>query len=624
MIETKMEKDIAADGISSLKILLVIPRTPYRWGGKWPLPPIGTAYISSSLKAAGFQVSTINLNMEDESTYDVLKHTILTERIDVIGCGGLVVNHSVVKEVIQTAKQIKPEIFAFVGGSLVTNSAREAMELINEANVGVIGEGEITTVELMKALEAHLPLESINGLVIRKEKKLIFTPEREEIVDIDLVPWPDYEGFRFHELADRLCAVYGKKSTAITSSRSCPFHCTFCSRSGGEKYRQRSLDSLFDEIDYLVRGHDYTQLFFNDELFAHSLERIQEFCDRIEPYHVEWLVFLRISKYLTVDLLKRMRACGCVQIFYGVESADDRILRSMKKGITCAEIERTLNYTIEAKIIASGNIILGDTEETMETAENSIRWIEKHKGTPWLCTSIDAIRLYPGSELYSRAVKSGIITNTVDFILQGCPLTNVSSMTEAEYKHLTEVVIPQVQLSMLNGTHHFEQGDVALVPNKAKNQYILNYTCDQCGRLNEKMVFTGDVFYNIEATCKGCGNTHGTFISDVYFRNIQSALSEILRENKTAIWGCWFVFGKACDAIDALKEENYILVDSDPNLQGKSPYGHLVQPPEKLKEEDVDIVIVMSTNAEEILQIVKDQYSHIKKAIGIFELGLHI
>ncbi|MDR2571124.1 MAG: cobalamin-dependent protein, partial [Oscillospiraceae bacterium] len=213
-------------------------------------PPVGIAYVSASLKKAGFNVYTFNTSLSVKRPLkEELRHIITENNITIVGCGGLVTDYPGIKEIIDTVKSIKPEIITFIGGSFVTYSPTEAMSLISTADIGIIGEGEVTTCELISALEAREDIRMVRGLVIRDDcgkDTITLTEPRTEITDIDSIPWPDREGFGLYDIFPD--STYG----AVTTSRSCPYKCTFCAQSGGSAYRERCLDGVFDEIDYLI------------------------------------------------------------------------------------------------------------------------------------------------------------------------------------------------------------------------------------------------------------------------------------------------------------------------------------------------------------------------------------
>ncbi|MCM1236441.1 MAG: cobalamin-dependent protein, partial [Ruminococcus flavefaciens] len=224
-----------------MNVLLVMPKTGYLWD-EWATPPIGIAYVSAYLKSNGVNVYTVNMNLENGNIFDVLRKNIEGHDIEIFATAELVVGLDKLQELVKVARNIRPRLKIWIGGGLVTNSPYEAMQLIPEADFGMIGEGEQTSLELVRFLEnsqgnyEEEEICKIDGLIVRRGDGTLFcTKERKEIEDLDTIPFPDREGFHFVET----CKKYAKESNSVTasivSSRSCPFSCTFCSKTGGRK-----------------------------------------------------------------------------------------------------------------------------------------------------------------------------------------------------------------------------------------------------------------------------------------------------------------------------------------------------------------------------------------------------
>ena len=195
-----------------MNVLLVMPKTGYLWD-EWATPPIGIAYVSSYLKKHGVQVYTVNMNLEDDDIETVLKKQIQENHIDILGTGELVVNYEKLQEIAYFARKIKPDLKIWVGGGLVTNSPIEAMNLIPEADYGMVGEGEATSLELVRFLEKGCEedneeeIKKIDGLVVRRaDGSLFLTQKRADIMELDAIPFPDWSGFELVETCKYCCA----------------------------------------------------------------------------------------------------------------------------------------------------------------------------------------------------------------------------------------------------------------------------------------------------------------------------------------------------------------------------------------------------------------------------------
>lgn len=623
-------------------ILFIMPRISYYYD-EWPCPPVGIAYVSSYLKHAGIcNVYTVNMNLEEDSLESVLKHYISHYHIDVVASGELVVNWEKIKQITDIVKKLNPEVITVIGGGLVTHTPWEAMELIPTADIGVIGEGEVTEKELMEALICQKSLAEVDGLIFRRDKsnqechkdwqsykqdfviaekfwkevneKYVITPPREEIADLDSIPWPDYEGFRFFDMFAEDAVV---RRALITTSRSCPYRCTFCSHSGGKKYRQRSLDSVFEEMEYLMKNYNIGHFFLNDELFANNQERIVEFCSRIKAYNITWICFLRVNKYVTQELVNRMADCGCKEIFYGLESGDNRILKSMNKGTTVEEVERVLKVTRSAGIAARGNFIFGDPEETMETVENTMEWVYQHKQ---LLGSVvlGPIQLFPGSKLYIDAVKNGKIEDSREFVRNYCPITNVSKLSDKEYGRLVNEIIPENlrKINEVNLEIYYSGCD------KDKRVYYFEVVCPDCGKRNKIAVNPIGLSTNILFQCTGCEFSYELNVFKAYMAFVEEKLHNFICSYKAGIWGIGKIWYTAYLYSQYMKTDQYCLIDSSSIRQQEDFQGRAVFAPADIPDLGIDTILCTVHRTTDIEIMIQEKYPQIKKFVWLYDFAL--
>lgn len=571
-----------------MNVLLVMPRTGYLWD-EWATPPVGIAYVSSYLKKNAVHVHTINMNLEEDDIETVLRKHIEENSIDILGTGELVVNYEKIQEIASCARRIKPSLKIWIGGGLVTNSPIEAMKLIPEADYGMIGEGEVTSLELVRFLEmgrGNEEIKKIDGLVIREnDGNLFLTQNRDVIMDLDSIPFPDWGGFRLVETCQKYAKEDGSIVASVVSSRSCPNSCTFCSKSGGKKYRKRSLENIFAEIDELVNLYHVNKLNFNDELFADNSDRLFQFCDMIEKYNITYRVSMHIGRNLTLELLKRMKKSGCSVIFYGLESADDNVLKSMRKHITLAEIERCLEITKQAGIIVEGNFIFGDPVETKESVSKTISWIEDNYAMGLF--EVAPIKLYPGSQLYEDALISGKIKDATEFIREKCPLLNVSGLSDEEYDHMINYDLTVVQKMRLK-----RQKNLRLV--NAQGTIRGETVCSNCGKQIEFNVNDMSTMLRMYTQhCEFCGGIEYINLLPTYYDAIKEKLNLLIENKKVAIFGCGNIWKMFYMASDIFQNGKYLLLDETPYLQKNGWNERRVYSPAYIRDNKVDIVLGM-------------------------------
>lgn len=428
--------------MKKLNVLLVIPRyKSYGSHGHYVMP-LGILYISSYLKQSQIaDIYTLNLNHKEGDEKDVLLNVIQQNDIDIFAVGGLSGEYMDIARMIKYAKEIKPTMKIIVGGGIITGDPEIAMQALPDADYGIIGEGEITIAELINALTRNNSVDNINGIIYREEGNLIKTSQRKEIVNLDNLPFPDYKGFDYKSYLENNPDISdeGKKysQVSVIGGRSCKYNCTFCFHPSGTTYRQRSLDSIFAEIDYLVSHYNISYIALREELFATDNKRVEAFCKRIEPYDFDWSIQLRIDS-INQELVNLLKGTRCRYVFVGVESASNEVLRSMRKGINLEQIEVALNMLNEAGLNSRSGIIFGDSVETFDTAMYSIEWFKDNCNKYRMF--VDMIIAFPGSVIYKRACQKGIISNPVQFLKDGCPIVNLTQMTDMNFKELIGLI----------------------------------------------------------------------------------------------------------------------------------------------------------------------------------------
>ena len=578
----------------SLNVLLVIPRIIDK-AEDWYAFPLGVPYVSASLKQyQKHNVYTLNLNETAADAEDFLRDLIILNKINIVATGGLSQQYSNIFNVVSTAKHISSEIVTIVGGGYISSDPEAAMLAMPQIDIGVIAEGEITICELVDAIELKRDLNSIQGIVFRYRDYFITTKSRPEIKNLDELPFPDYEGFSYSSYLEKfptLFSVSDKGSAVLLTSRSCPYKCTFCFHPAGNTYRKRSLDNVFRELDMLVSKHSLTSILILDELLGVDKKRLYDFCERIKKYHLPWWTQMRVDS-ASQDTLQLMKDSGCRMITLGIESADDNILKSMRKYITSVQIDKALNAAKEVGIGVKAHLIFGDTEETVETAENSIQW--------WLKNSDVNIQMlmiivFPGTGLYRSAIKKGIfkdVNDRANFIKEGCPLINVSKMADDEYNDLC------VRISTLSRTHgRFLTTTSATNINWDLTSATLFGECPCCNASNsyDNIPITSENNYFM---CSNCNAFHKFNFPSLFYSSLYKNLASSCETDVVLLWGQGRVLTDFFTNNTVARKLNFIFVDKSIAKQGKYFFGHLILSPDDVLSSNPSIVIISTGDAK--------------------------
>jgi len=213
-----------------------------------------------------------------------------------------------------------------------------------------------------------------------------------------------------------------------------------------------------------------------DELFPTDPEWLDPFCGRMAAYGLKWVAQFRVDR-IERGVLGKLKDAGLIAVSYGIESASEPILRSMRKRITLPQIESALAATRQAGIGIQGNLLFGDPAETPETAEESIGWWERNAAYR---LNMNFVVPYPGSAIYKDSVARGLIPDPLEYVRQGCPPLNMTAMSEARLEAVG------ARIAQAKAGHRFFAGEAAAVdlgpdPAKGGRAARLTAVCPHCG-----------------------------------------------------------------------------------------------------------------------------------------------
>lgn len=471
------------------KVLIVMPKFVFTNKPNYNyMIPLGLTYISAAIKQGGYDVTCLNLNHKEGIIVDVMKRELDKQKFDVV-CTSLIggPNYLMVEKILEATKNHSTKPQTIIGGSLITSEP----ELIYNAlgvDYGVRGEGEITIVELLEAIRNKKDLKKVKGIVYKDNNgKVVLTEARGAIQNIDTIPYPDFEGFEFEEYLKHLYTnqqIYNHLYDypvpyPILSSRSCPFHCTFCYHSIGYQYRERAINEVIKEIKEAIKKYKVNIVAIYDDMFSYKKERIYEFCRKIKElnkevsWKIKWSCQLSVAN-LDEDLLKTMKDAGCEFISYGFESFSQKVLDSMRKPITPKQIDFAIKTTLKHKIGIQGNFIFGDVAETKETARETLKYWKDNCQDQ---VSLGFVQPLAGSAIYYHCIKKGIIKDRLKFIrshIEGKRVFNMTDkMTNKEMMGLYE------EIRYLRNKYSLGVAPLS-VRKLAKDRYAVKVRCPFC------------------------------------------------------------------------------------------------------------------------------------------------
>lgn len=385
-----------------MKVLLI--SLPGSNTGDEPLFPLGIGYLAAMLKAE-HEVKAIHYQ-RIEHVGPTFPDIIKSFRPDIIGLTCSTFNRGNVRKIIAVVKKYCPHVKVIVGG---VHASYLYDQVLNNygADVVVIAEGEYTTLELCRAFENGTALDSVKGIAFKQDGRVVTTPPRGIIENLDELPMPDFD------FAEQMMRNSG--TGFIITSRGCPVRCIFCSTSSywGQKVRKNSVERVVDEMEHLISKYGVRKIFFHDDTFNLGIERVKRICNEImdRKLRVQWGVSCRVVP-VSQEMIDVMVAAGCRHICWGVESGSEQMLRRINKKITLEQIRYA--YELCRKhhhIMSTGAFaIVGVSGETAETVKQTIDFFNSLPLTDH--PSLGPFYLLPGTKIFNDLKAKGRIDDS--------------------------------------------------------------------------------------------------------------------------------------------------------------------------------------------------------------------
>ena len=397
-----------------MKILLINPPSEF----KTPVLPLGLAYISAYLIDNKIDVSVIDAWAE-EISFEELETRISQTKADIIGIYMVSPRYNEAKKTIELSRRALPGSVIVVGGPHPSAVPIETLKEISQLNICAVGEGEITMLELVKCFQNDSNLSTVDGIVYREKNtgKIITTKPREFIKNLDTMPFPARHIFPLKKYKTH--PPYGRKNPyfSMITSRGCPFHCAYCSKDVfREIYRASSPQKVCDEIEELILKYNAREIHFYDDDFTMDMRRAEKICDEIirRNIKISWSCTTRVN-LVDEKLLEKMKTAGCWLISYGVESGNQKILDSIKKGTTIEQIVSAFELTRKIGISTLAYLIAGLPGETMETIQETVSLAKKIKPD---FVSWGILVAFPGSGFF-KSVQNGTYKGKLRVLKEG-------------------------------------------------------------------------------------------------------------------------------------------------------------------------------------------------------------
>jgi anaerobic magnesium-protoporphyrin IX monomethyl ester cyclase len=383
-------------------------------------PPLGLCYLASYLKEY-LHFNDIQIINTGDKTFEKIKQS----NPEIVGFTAYTAGYYDVSELMKKVKQAL-NCHVIVGGPHITCLPHQLPE---SADIGVIGEGEQTLLELLKLYLTtgkfdESQLHSIHGIVFRENNKLHFTAPRALIKPIDKIPLPDRDLLEmdyFLQPSQILMNNEFLRGTTMLTSRGCPYNCIYCHVSAKwGKPRLHSAERVVEEIEYLYSKYHLEAITMSDDLFVSSPKRIADILEGLKKRNIlgkiRFLVDLR-ANLVNEKLMKNLKEMGVVKIALGLESGSDRILRYLKGESVTVEMNRqAVKIANKFGIGCHCCFMIGAPPETKNDILQTQQLIREilDMSSKNFC-QLTVTTPLPGTQLWDYAIEKAYITENIDW-----------------------------------------------------------------------------------------------------------------------------------------------------------------------------------------------------------------
>lgn len=368
-----------------MRIMLIVP--PYIDKCEIPgmrfdvkVENLGLEYIKSYLNVNNYMDVNIIHCQQDEIDLQGLQYILKMESPDILGIsiafestdyiGGI--------ESARIYKELYPERVVFAGGHAATFGYTKLLNDCSYIDYVVISEGERTTLELISAMEGVFEPSKIPGLAYRTKRKIIVTQKRELISNLDMLPFPNRDGYKKHKPDYAL----------IETSRGCWGRCRFCSVPAffsycdGPIWRTRSAENIVEEVTQIYTQWGITKFDFVDDNFIGNGEvgrkKVETFVKLIKNREIDikFNVACRVDS-ISVDVFKMLKEVGLNKIYIGIESGCDKTLKRYNKNVTKEDNKNAISIVKQLGVDAKLNFIMFDPWMSMEELLETLKFIDE-------------------------------------------------------------------------------------------------------------------------------------------------------------------------------------------------------------------------------------------------------
>lgn len=402
-------------------------------------PPLGLAYLAAVVREQGHEVAVVDsVGEAPEQFLECVDHRFLSHGLSALEVAALIAEDTEVigvscmfshewpltRDLIEILHERCPDALVVVGGEHATALPDLVLRDAPAVGVVVVGEGEETFADVVRARRDPAAVAALPGVVTRgdgADAALVIGPERARLRAVDDIPEPAWDLLpieAYLELGHGF-GVHRGRSMPILATRGCPYQCTFCSSPfmWTTRWVPRTPALVLDEIEKYLEVHRAQNIDFYDLTAIVRRSWIIEFCELILERGLEFTWQLPSgtrSEAIDDEVVALLRRAGCRNMSYAPESGSPEVLERIKKKVDLTRMKRSMRGAVRAGINCKANIIMGFPGETHRNVRQTLRFCAEVAFLGLHDLAVTPFSPYPGTELFDQVRAEGKVPELDD------------------------------------------------------------------------------------------------------------------------------------------------------------------------------------------------------------------
>jgi radical SAM superfamily enzyme YgiQ (UPF0313 family) len=366
---------------------------------------LGCECLATYLRLAGLRVAIINCNISPHTTAELVEN-IRKSGTRLVGIS-LIYRPQVIQalELLEALEGFK-DITVCMGGALASLMKHQMLSRLKRLDAIVYGEAEKTFCDFACAIIGEQDYVGLLGIAFKHDGHVVVNPAAPPL-DLTKILAPQRDSLSYLQSIGHESGI-----ASLYTSRGCMAKCTYCT--GKEvynierkrTYRFRDPIDVVDEIEYLHNHFGVHFVYFNDDNFLgygkKSRHRVWDLAEELirRNLGIQFAAECRVDA-LDSELLLLLKEAGMIQIFLGIESGSDVVLKRLCKGVTVAQNREAIKLVRQLRIHIEPGFILFDAHTTGKELSENVDFIKdtRLQHTPFPTYFVNRLSIYPGSDI---------------------------------------------------------------------------------------------------------------------------------------------------------------------------------------------------------------------------------